>query len=265
MINLRGLSVRTIATVFGLVFIVGGGGTYYFYVYLPEMESESSVAKHVAVPLTANKQLPKPTVAQRPPPASAASAVPAISAPVPSASAVAPAQLASNVPNNASAPSLKPDLKPVPEPVKPKPAARKATKKKPRIPAQPTRIGSVPRMPATSQPISPPLPAVLPESGVTAELAAEPKITTPKYNDILTAVLRSDKDAVRQLLALGRWIDKPGSSGLTPLMAAVMNRDAQMVQLLLEQGAEASTQALKLARKNKDVATVLLLEQHGAR
>ena len=100
---------------------------------------------------------------------------------------------------------------------------------------------------------------------VSNNTAAPVKTGKPKYNDILTAVLRGDKEAVWQLLDMGRWVDKPGASGMTPLMAAVMNRDAEMVQFLLENGAQASPQALKLARKNKDTTTVLLLEQADAR
>jgi ankyrin repeat protein len=88
---------------------------------------------------------------------------------------------------------------------------------------------------------------------------------TPKYNDMMTAVLRGDREAAKQLLDLGWWVDKPSANGITPLMAAVMNRDTQMVQLLLEHGAEPSAQALKLARKNKDAATASLLEQKGAK
>ncbi|MFZ2541927.1 MAG: ankyrin repeat domain-containing protein [Gallionella sp.] len=111
----------------------------------------------------------------------------------------------------------------------------------------------------TGQSISPPLTGVISES---SEVVEQTMIDAPKYNDVLTAVLRGDIKAVQQLLDLGRWVDKPGdSSGTTPLMAAVMNRDADMVQYLLEHGAQSSPQALKLAKENKDATTILLLEQ----
>jgi ankyrin repeat protein len=97
------------------------------------------------------------------------------------------------------------------------------------------------------------------------EPAPRPNAITPKYNDVMTAVLRGDKEAVRELLDLGWWVDKPSANGITPLMAAVMNQDAPMVQLLLDHGAEPSVQALNLARKNKDAASASLLEQKGAR
>jgi len=260
MINLRGISIRTIAA--GGLAILAGGGAYYYYAYLPQMGKETAVAVQQAVkPPVGAKPAKLPVV----PGSQAASAVPAVAelpAPGSGVPATAPAQPAITTPGNVAiappVPPLKPVLEPAPEPVKPKPAARKAAPKKPGIKTPSAR-------PARSQQATSPLPAVLPESGGAAEPAPVPRIVTPKYNDVLTAVLRSDRDAVIQLLDLGRWVDKPGSSGLTPLMAAVMNRDAQMVELLLDRGAVSSPQALKLARKNKDDATVSLLERRGAR
>lgn len=258
MINLRGISIRTIAA--GGLAILAGGGVYYYYVYLPQMEQESAVAAQKAVKVGAKPA--KPPVAPGPKAASAVPAVSELPAPVSGVAVAAPVQPAITTPGNvAIAPpvqSLKPVLETAPEPVKHKPAVRKSAPKKPRIKTPPTR-------PAQSQQTTQPLPAVLPESGVAAEPAPVPMIATPKYNDVLTAVLRSDREAVKQLLDLGRWVDKPGSSGLTPLMAAVMNRDTQMVELLLDRGAVPGPQALKLARKNKDDATVSLLERRGAR
>jgi len=70
-----------------------------------------------------------------------------------------------------------------------------------------------------------------------------PPAVTPRYNDVMTAVLYGDRAAVSQLLELGRWVDKPDSNGLTPLMAAVLGRDAEMVELLLMRGADPNRQA----------------------
>jgi hypothetical protein len=260
MFNLRGISIRMIAA--GGLAILAGGGAYYYYVYLPQMEQESAMAAQKAAKPPARVKAPKPPVAPAP---KAASAVPAVSElPVPASgvAVAAPVQPAITTPGNVAiatqVQSLKPALEPAPEPVKAKTAAKKPAPKKPRIKTPPTRL-------APSQQTTQPLPAVLPESGVAVEPAPAPRIVTPKYNDVLTAVLRSDREGVKQLLDMGRWVDKPGSSGLTPLMAAVMNRDTQMVELLLDRGAVPGPQALKLARKNKDDATVSLLERHGAR
>jgi hypothetical protein len=103
-----------------------------------------------------------------------------------------------------------------------------------------------------------------------APLRGPPPIN-PKYNDVMTAVLYSDREAVSELLDLGRWVDKPDSNGLTPLMAAVLLRDAGMVQLLLERGADPNLQApggevaLEMARDNGDGASESLLLKAGAR
>ena len=248
MLNFRGLSVRSIIALAGLAIVIGAGA-YYFYVYLPETESKPAKAAQAPVKPT---KLAKPPLVRSQPTASAVPAAAELPAPV-----AAPGQLA-------SAPPQMPVPVQQPESVKPEPVVQKPAPKKSRIksrPVQPAKA-SKPSVPAKRQQITPPVPMVLPEPVVAA---AESTIITPKYNDILTASLRGDKDGVRQLLDLGRWVDKPGSSGLTPLMAGVMNRDTQMVQLLLEHGAEPSAQALDLARKNKDAAMVLLLEQHSER
>lgn len=125
----------------------------------------------------------------------------------------------------------------------------------------PAPTGSVPASPVEPVPVAP----VAPVSVIPVEPEPVPSVITPKYNDVMTAVLRSDLQAAKELLDLGWWVDKPSASGITPLMAAVMNRDLPMVQLLLDYGAEPTAKALELARKNKDTATATLLENKGAR
>jgi type IV secretory pathway VirB10-like protein len=255
MVNFRGLSLKLILALVGLA-IAAGAGAYYFYVYLPETESKPAKAVQATVkPRVIAKKTPniaKPPIVQSVPTAPAAPAVAVASEPV-----AAPVQLASIPPQIPATEQKHESVKP--ESVEQKPAPKKSKVKS--RPVQSSKA-SKPRVTAKSQQITPPVPMVIPEPVVAA---AEPRIPTPKYNDMLTAALRGDKDAVRQLLELGRWVDKPGSSGLTPLMAGVINRDTEMVQLLLEHGAEPTVQALDLARKNKDAAMVLLLEQHRER
>lgn len=162
-----------------------------------------------------------------------------------------------------------------PEPAKPAPAAQKSTPAKSVAatppPAQVAKMVSEPRARAPRRRVS--LPATLPAPAPAAASApaAEPRVITPKYNDVMTAVMVGDEDAVNQLLDLGWWVDKPSSIGLTPLMAAVMNRDARMVRVLLARGADPNAQApggvtaLRLARDRNDAVTAALLEQRGAR
>lgn len=88
---------------------------------------------------------------------------------------------------------------------------------------------------------------------------------TPKYNDVMTAVLYRDRGAVAQLLDLGRWVDKPDSNGLTPLMVAVLMGEAELAALLLQRGADPELQApggdiaLDMARANGHGAIEQLL------
>jgi len=255
MINFSGISPRSILSFVGLLLVLGAG-VYYYFVYLPESESKpvNSAQAPVKPPMVV-KQPPNvtiPPVEQVPPAASAVTVATVTSVPV-----AASTQIASS-PSQISVTEQKPEA------VKPEPVVQKPVPKKHKVksrPIGPAKTNKLPSVPAKRQETTPPVPVVIPEPVMAA---AEPTIISPKYNDMLTPALRGDLDGVRQLLEMGRWVDKPGASGLTPLMAGVMNRDIQMVELLLEHGAEPTAQALDLARKHKDAAMVSLLQQHSA-
>lgn len=93
----------------------------------------------------------------------------------------------------------------------------------------------------------------------------------PRFNDIMTAVLYRDGKTVSQLVALGRWPDKRDSNGLTPLMVAAGNGDAEMVRLLLQSGANRDLQApggataLDFALERGDGPTTQLLQRSAPR
>jgi len=116
---------------------------------------------------------------------------------------------------------------------------------------------------AADTPSAPPATASLQKVG--------PAVVTPRFNDVMTAVLYSDQVTVAQLLDLGRWVDKPDSNGLTPLMVAVHLRDEGMVKLLLDHGADPNAlapggeDALKIAQANGEGGIERLLRNAGAK
>ena len=196
-----------------------------------------------------------------PPSARMAATKPA--APSPGAPTAAPSAPARTVAPAAAA---------APEPAKPAPGAQTSAPAKPAAAAPPptrvARIAGEPRARAPRRQVSPPTARPAPAPAVAA---VEPGVISPKFNDVMTAVMYDDEAAVKQLLDLGRWVDKPSSVGYTPLMAAAMRRNAGMVQLLLSRGADPNASgpdgvtALALARERKDSAAASLLEQYGAR
>jgi ankyrin repeat protein len=72
---------------------------------------------------------------------------------------------------------------------------------------------------------------------VAAQQQALPQLIAPKFNDVMTAVVYGDLGAVNELLALGRWPDKPDSQGRTPLMVARELGHAHIAEALLRAGA----------------------------
>jgi len=244
-----------------LVLVLVAGLGYLAYQYLPALLDETPPP----MPVQAKPQPAPVAVAKAPaapvPVAAAAMKPEPVAAPAPKPAPVAKAE-----------PKPEPAAKPAPEP---KPVAKPAPKPEPK-PAPVVMAAAPAPAPSSPPPAAEPKPApplVAPTAVVppaVAPLRGPPPIN-PKYNDVMTAVLYSDREAVSELLDLGRWVDKPDSNGLTPLMAAVLARDAGMVQLLLERGADPNLQApggevaLEMARDTGDGASESLLLKAGAK
>ncbi len=137
----------------------------------------------------------------------------------------------------------------------PKPAPVIETKRveAPKPPPKPRPVATdaapQPRAPAAVQP----------------KVAAQPKAAPAlKYNDLMTAVLYKDAEAVAELLRHGTWVDKPDSRGATPLMLAVELGDARTAETLLRGGANPS-RAVRVAQSRRDAAMLDLLTRYGAR
>ena len=217
-----------------------------------------AAAKPAAAPVA--KPAPAPAapqpVAQSPAPAPVAAAPAPEAKPAPAAPAAAPAPVAEPAP----APAPKPALVTVAAAPKPpamqetKPASMQEPKPAPPAPVQSAR----PR-------VDPPQQRVRPVAAPTSSPIS------PRFNDVMTAVLYRDRETVSLLLDLGRWADKRDSNGLTPLMIAALTGDAAMARLLLERGADPDLQApggataLELAQQSGDAATTQLLQRSAAR
>src|SRR5688572_8766773 len=92
----------------------------------------------------------------------------------------------------------------------------------------------------------------------------EPKAAGPKFNDLATAVLYRDAEAISELLKFGRWADKPDSRGTTPLMLAVELGDPGSAEALLRGGAD-PMRAVPVAQARRDGAMLDLLKRYERR
>jgi len=186
----------------------------------------------------------------------------AASAPKPPAPTAAKAAAAKPVPAAAIA-AAEPAKPLVVEP--PKPAVVAISKPAPvEMPKKaPVPIAEVKPAPAPS-----PAPDEKPAS-TPARVAAPPPVPQvrastpgPKYNDLMTAVIYRDAAAVSELIAFGKWLDKPDSQGLTPLMAAAILGDTTNAAALLKAGANPDG-AVRIARERRDSAMTALLERYA--
>jgi len=99
---------------------------------------------------------------------------------------------------------------------------------------------------------------------------APTRVRSPKFNDVMTAVMYRDAAAATELLELGWWVDRPDSNGVTPLMAAAWNGDLATTELLLKGGADPNRRGpggsvLDYAGRSGDIRVIELLKKSGAR
>ena len=92
-----------------------------------------------------------------------------------------------------------------------------------------------------------------------------------RYNDLITATVMRDRAAVKELLDGGKWPDVRQADGMTPLMIAAGNGDADLVQMLLAKKADPNLRAaggvtaLSVAKEKRRADVVQLLERSGAK
>lgn len=218
------------------------------------------------------KREPEKVAAAKPPAPAAvpeqkpAAPEPAKPAPAPAAKEAAPKMVP------APAETLRPETKPmvaaIPKP-KPKPEPKPAVE-------VPTALVTEPPAPSPARPAEPPAPAAPAAPRAPAEpsvLAFAPlsgRVRTPRFNDVMTAVMYRDTAAAAELLELGWWVDRPDSNRVTPLMAAAWLGDLAMTQLLLKGGADPTLRSpagsmLDYAGRGGDTQVIELLKRSGAR
>ena len=216
-------------------------------------------------------QTPKPPAPPSPPVAKPQ----AIQAPTPAAlpvakpvavSVAAPVVIAQAPDQPKPAPAMKEPAKPAAQEEPAKPVAKQA--------AKPASKEPVKAAPMTGEETAKPAPAprkAPAQAAPSIETAAFLAGTPMRFNDLVTAVLYQDAKAVNELLAFGKWPDKPDSRGMTPLMLAAMLGDGQIADALLKAGANPNRPgpggdtALSIALERKDSGMVGLLRAHGAR
>ena len=195
--------------------------------------------------------------------------------PAPAAMASAPAKPAAVL----AAPAKAPAAGDKPAPARPAAASKAAASPvKPVAPVAKPKPAPAPSAELVSEPPSDkPRPArrttvTVPAAESAAPVSAAPPrpVVTPKYNDVMTAVMYRDAAGVTQLLDLGWWVDRTDSNGVSPLMAAAWIGDLALVQLLLQRGANPNLRArggsvLEFAGRSEDVIVLDMLKQAGAR
>jgi uncharacterized RDD family membrane protein YckC len=85
-----------------------------------------------------------------------------------------------------------------------------------------------------------------------------------RYNDIGTAVMYQDVEAVNELIRSGKWVDKPDGRGVTPIMMAAERGDLRVAEALLRGGAN-PRRAVPVAEKRHDAEMLQLLKRYAGR
>lgn len=245
--------------VLGLAVVIAGAGAAAWFLYLEEMVFGADAPPVASAPTRKAAPAPKP-VALAPVAATAPQAEAVKSAPAPEPK-ITPAVLT----QPAEAPKA---IAPVETVAAPQSAEKPAKAEAPKAEEKPKPVARKPR-PTPAAPAAAAAPKEVAIRETPAYTAA--RDSGPRFNDLTTAVLYRDPKTVQELLALGKWADKPDSRGVTPLMDAAQLGDAESADMLLRAGADPNrpgpggTTAMSIARERKDSGLTGLLGKHGGR
>ena len=149
--------------------------------------------------------------------------------------------------------------------------------------AMATRGGAAAKGPKTPEPVAKmeeEKSAEKPAAAAMAAPVAAPAYQRPanirdaytRYNDLISATVMRDRAAVKELLDDGKSPNARQSDGLTPLMIAASNGDAEIASMLLVKGADPNLRAggrsalsIAKSRGSAGAAMVQLLQQSGAK
>jgi hypothetical protein len=233
-----------------VAFLIAGAGAAAWFLFLEDWVTGAPAASvaPAAKPPASVAKAPAPTLK---PAVAVPVSTPAVSTPVILAQAPAPAPAPKEPPKAAE------EDKPKPKPFVRKPGIKPDPAKEPDAKAE----AGPPAPASTAQ--EPQGPVLVPARPMAAP--------SPRFNDLATAVIYGDAFAVHQLLAVGKWADKPDGRGVTPLMLAVERGDAASAEALLKAGANPNRPgpggltATSIARERKDAALTGLIQRYGGR
>jgi hypothetical protein len=250
--------------VLSVAVVIAGAGAAAWFLYLEEMVFGSDAPPVASAPAQKAAPAPKPAAAA-PKPAPPAPVVAV--APQPEAAKPAPAPEPKVAP---AAPAQPADAPKAASPVKPVslPAAQALQPPQTPKPA-PQEPRAAPTAPKETGMGEMPTPKEIVTTKTPAYTAA--RDSGPRFNDLTTAVLYGDPKAVQELITFGKWVDKPDSRGVTPLMDAAQLGDVESAEVLLRAGADpnrpgpSGSTAMSIARERSDSGLTGLLGKYGGR
>jgi hypothetical protein len=142
-----------------------------------------------------------------------------------------------------------------------------------KAPAAPEPVAKMDEQKSAEKPaVASATPAAAPAAPPSYQRPANIREVYTRYNDVVSATVMRDRAAVKELLDDGKNPNARQSDGITPLMIAVSNGDADIATMLLAKGADPNLRAggrsalsIAKSRGSAGAGLVQLLERSGAK